>query len=184
MSYTYISRIEITKFRNFHQFTLEMQPTSVIVGENRAGKSNLLHALRIVLDPTLADSDRQLREEDFSDELDRPFAGNIIEIKLSFRGFDENSGAKSVLADSITESNPLTATLTYQYRPRKGIGSPNEARETGYEFIVFGGNDESNKVAPEVRKWLAITVLPALRDAETNLQTWRRSPLRPLLQRI
>jgi putative ATP-dependent endonuclease of OLD family len=184
MSYTYISKVEITNFRNFYQFTLDMQPTSVVVGENRVGKSNLLHALRIVLDPSLADSDRQLREEDFSDELDRAFAGNIIEIKLSFRGFDENSGAKSVLADSITESNPLTATLTYQYRPRKGIRTPTDAGETDYEFIVFGGNDETTKVAAEVRKWLAITVLPALRDAETSLQTWRKSPLRPLLQRV
>jgi putative ATP-dependent endonuclease of the OLD family len=184
MSYTYVSRIEITNFRNFHQFTLDMQPTSVVVGENRVGKSNLLHALRIVLDPSLADSERQLRQEDFSDELDQAFAGNIIEIKLSFRGFDENSGAKSVLADSITGRDPLTATLTYQYRPRKGIRSSKHAGEADYEFIVFGGSDETTKVATEVRKWLAITVLPALRDAETSLQTWRKSPLRPLLQRI
>jgi putative ATP-dependent endonuclease of OLD family len=184
MSYTYISKIEITNFRNLASFTLEMLPTSVIVGENRVGKSNLLHALRIVLDPFLADSDRQLREEDFSDELAGPFGGSIIEIRVSFRGFDDNAGAKSVLADCITESDPLTASLTYQYRPRKSILSEKDTGEADYEFIVFGGNDETTKVASEVRKWLAITVLPALRDAETNLQSWRKSPLRPLLERI
>ena len=184
MSYSYISKIEIRNFRNFANFAVELQPTSVIVGENRVGKSNLLHALRLVLDPALADSYRQLRAEDFCDDLNKPFAGNVIQIRISIRGFEDNKGAKSVLADSITASDPLTASLTYQYRPRKSIRSEEATRETDYEFIVFGGNDEATKVASEVRKWLAITVLPALRDAETDLQSWKRSPLRPLLERV
>jgi putative ATP-dependent endonuclease of OLD family len=118
MSYSYISKIEISNFRNFANFTAELPPTSVIVGENRVGKSNLLHALRLVLDPSLADSYRQLRAEDFCDDLNKPFAGTIIQIRISIRGFEDNMGAKSVLADSVTASDPLTASLTYQYRPR------------------------------------------------------------------
>ena len=38
---------------------------AVIVGENKIGKSNLLFALQLILDPALPDSDRSLREEDF-----------------------------------------------------------------------------------------------------------------------
>jgi putative ATP-dependent endonuclease of OLD family len=183
MGFPYIHKIEISNFRNFDKFTLTMEPTSVVVGENRVGKSNLLEALRLVLDPSIPDTLRQLRAEDFSDELDAPFSGHVVEVKVYLRGFEQNRGAKSVLADCIVGTNPLTALLTYQCRPRNAI-DVYKSGESDYEFIVFGGLDEKTKVAGEVRKYLAMVVLPALRDAETDLQTWKKSPLRPLLDRV
>jgi putative ATP-dependent endonuclease of the OLD family len=183
MSYAHISKVEITNFRNFATFSLPLEPTSVVLGENRVGKSNLLKALRLVLDPSLPDSQRILRAEDFFDQLDTPFNGNVVEVKVFLRGFEGNTGAKSVLADCIVEPDPLTARLTYQFRPRSGTG-PAALGESDYEFVVFGGNDEKNKVAVDVRRWLALMVLPALRDAESDLQAWRKSPLRPLLERV
>lgn len=181
MGYPYISRVEISNFRNFEAFALDLTPTSVVLGENRVGKTNLLKALRLLLDPTLPDSQRVLRAEDFFDQLESPFNAAVIEVKIFLRGFNENSGAKSVLADCIVESNPLTASLTYRFRPKAATTAATS--ESDYEFVVFGGNDEKNRVASDVRRWLALTVLPALRDAETDLQSWRRSPLRPLLER-
>lgn len=178
----YISRVEITNFRNFQALAVELQPTIVIVGENRSGKSNFIEALRLVLDPSLPDSSRSLRAEDFWDGLDHPFAGNTIEVKVFLRGLDMKA-AKSVLSDCVVEQQPLTARLTFSYRPRATINATDAAREADYEFIVYGGSDEKNRIGPEVRKWIALVVLPALRDAETDLQTWRRSPLRPLLDR-
>jgi putative ATP-dependent endonuclease of the OLD family len=182
MSYAHISKVEITNFRNFAKLTLPLQPTSVLLGANRVGKSNFLRALRLVLDPSLSDSQRILQAEDFSDHLESPFSGNVVEVKVFLRGFEGNTGAKSVLADCIVESDPLTACLTYQFRPRAGT-SAGSLSESEYEFVVFGGNDEKNKIAVDVRRWLALMVLPALRDAETDLQAWRKSPLRPLLER-
>jgi putative ATP-dependent endonuclease of OLD family len=183
MSYAYISKVEITNFRNFATFALSLEPSSVILGENRVGKSNFLKALRLVLDPSLPDSKRMLRAEDFFDQLDAPFNGNIVEVKVFLRGFEGNVGAKGLLADCIVEPDPLTACLTYQFRPRSSTG-PTAVAESDYEFVTFGGNDEKNKVVVDVRRWLALMVLPALRDAETDLQAWRKSPLRPLLERV
>jgi putative ATP-dependent endonuclease of OLD family len=42
----------------------------VLLGENRVGKSNLLFAMRLVIDQTLPDSARQLRISDFWDGCD------------------------------------------------------------------------------------------------------------------
>ena len=135
-----------------------------------------------MLDPSLPDSLRALRAEDFWDGLDKPFDGNIIEIKIYIRGFEHSKSAKSILADCVVEAKPLTAVLTYQFRPRKGIDVKSPV-ESNYEYVVFGGSDEKNRVAANIREWLALTVLPALRDAETDMQSWRKSPLRPLLDR-
>jgi len=60
-----ISRIAITNFRNFANLDVRFGEHAVIVGENKIGKSNLLYALRLILDPSLPDSSRKLREEDF-----------------------------------------------------------------------------------------------------------------------
>ena len=53
-----------------------------------------------------------------------------------------------------------------------------------YEFVIFGGENEANQVGYRERRWLALEVLPALRDAEGDLSSWRRSPLRPLVDRL
>jgi putative ATP-dependent endonuclease of OLD family len=50
------------------------------------GKSNLLHALRLVLDPSLPDTGRQLGA-DFWDGLPSPFDGHEI-VAVDFVGFD------------------------------------------------------------------------------------------------
>jgi putative ATP-dependent endonuclease of OLD family len=64
-----ISRIQIDNFRNFQHCEVYLNTHAVIVGENKIGKSNLIHALRLVLDPRLPDVERQLRLEDFWDGL-------------------------------------------------------------------------------------------------------------------
>jgi putative ATP-dependent endonuclease of the OLD family len=76
-----ISRIRIENFRNFRRLDVNVASHAVIVGENKIGKSNLLHALRLVLDPSLPEASRVLREEDFWDGLVRPL-GLQDKIKL------------------------------------------------------------------------------------------------------
>jgi len=189
----YISRIEIENFRNFHEFAIDLCPTAVIVGENRVGKSNLIEAIRLVLDPALPDVTRKLHAEDFWDGLQAPFAGNQITIKIFIRNFETNEGAQAILSDCIVEKKPLTAQLTFSFRPRVKLDKiPKDKLEEAtkaldeddYDFIVYGGSDESNRIGGDVRRWIALILLPALRDAEGDIQSWRRSPLRPLLERV
>jgi len=67
-----ISRIQISNFRNFFKVDIKLGDNAVIVGENKVGKSNFLYALRLILDPSLPDSDRKFCDEDFWDDLFRP----------------------------------------------------------------------------------------------------------------
>jgi putative ATP-dependent endonuclease of OLD family len=60
----YLSRIRILNFRNFAELDVELEGNVVVVGENRVGKSNLLSALRLIFDPTLPDSARELSLSD------------------------------------------------------------------------------------------------------------------------
>lgn len=182
----FLSRIEISNFRNFEHLDVKLGRTTVVVGENNVGKSNLLHALRLVLDPKLPDAARQLREEDFWDELKQPIKDKtVLEIAVEFQDFQHDKSILAVLQSYLVKGvTPDTARLTYRFRPRSPLPKGREPTIEDYEFVVFGGVDEKNRVGHDVRRWIPIELLPALRDAESDLSAWRDSPLRPLIERL
>lgn len=56
----HLSRIRIESFRNFSMLDVAIAGNVVVVGENKVGKSNLMYALRLLFDPSLPDSVREL----------------------------------------------------------------------------------------------------------------------------
>ena len=182
----FLSRVHVRNFRNFHNFDVVLGSTSVIVGENSVGKSNLIFALRLILDPGLPDSMRLLREEDFWQGLEKPVkSGEVIEVAVEFQDFREDKNLFAVLQPyCVAGPVPDNARLTYRFRPRSSLPKQSELTTEDYEFLVFGGVEEKNRVPFEVRRWIPLELLPALRNAESDLAAWRNSPLRPLVERL
>lgn len=179
-----ISRLVIQNFRNFNGLQIDLDRHAVIVGENKVGKSNLLFALRLILDPSLPDSLRRLRREDFWDGLVDPFASSsIIKASIDLTDFEDDENLIAVLAEHLVEPSPMVSRLTYEFRPIAGLPGPPK-KETDYEFTVYGGDRQENFVGYEVRSRIPMDLLQALRDAEGDLESWRRSPLRPLLDKV
>ncbi|WP_260695949.1 ATP-dependent endonuclease [Streptomyces sp. IB201691-2A2] len=125
-----------------------------------------------------------------------------MEIELS--GFDTDWDARSVLDGAIISLDPLTARLTYLFRPRQrpvnavaaegpeaaeaGEASADEADEqvltaADYEWTIFGGIEPGNSMR-DVKWYAAFSVLPALRDTEKDLARSDRSPLTRLLREL
>jgi len=61
----YISQVKIKGFRNFKYAVINLNPKSLIIGPNDVGKSNLIYALRIVLDKSLSESSLEPSDSDF-----------------------------------------------------------------------------------------------------------------------
>lgn len=184
----YISRVQINNFRNFKDLDVHLSKKAVIVGENKSGKTNFIHALQLILDPNLPDSARQLKEEDFWDGLELPMENGIeIHVSIDIQGFENNNTLLAILADYLVENvdNKQTARITYKFAPLPNLGEERDnLKEIKYDFLIYGGDDPSNIFGYQQRKWMPIKVLPALRDAETDLRSWRKSPLRPLIDRL
>ncbi len=174
-----LSRVQISNFRNFAALDVALSDNVVLVGENRVGKSNFILALRLVLDPSLPDSARQLKFSDIWDGHD-PDTEPEINIHLDFVGFDGDKALLALLTDHRLASDHTVARLSYLFRKKADIEGPARS-EADYDFKVYGGGDEARAVSSEVRRRLCIDVLHALRDAEGELGAWRSSPLRPLL---
>jgi putative ATP-dependent endonuclease of OLD family len=179
--------VQIKNFRNFRDVSCRLGRHAVILGENGAGKSNLLYALRLLLDPALPDASRYLDEEDFW-EGGPAFAGTEVAITVDFTEYDGEPRVLALLADHEVDAPPGWAhpvsRFTYRYAPRDAIDASKRSQTTKdeYDFAIYGRDDKSNTVSHEVRRYLGFKVLPALRDAEGDLRAWKRSPLRPLLE--
>jgi putative ATP-dependent endonuclease of the OLD family len=176
------SRLQIKNFRNLPAIDIPLGPDVIVVGENRSGKSNLVTAVRLVLDQSLSSADRRLTADDFWDGLgkgavdyDPMEAGDSIEVSIDFVEFGDNDYLLALLGEGLVSTEPLTARLTYRWGPVED-GSPD------YRGAVYLGDSTDRRMPPDLRDRLLFAYLHALRDVETDMRSWRRSPLRSLLE--
>lgn len=175
----YLKRVQIRNFRNFAELDVQLSRDTVVVGENRVGKSNLIYALRLVLDNSLPDSSRQLRFTDIWDGCELSTEPEVS-IHLDFADFDGDLNLVALLTDYRLPSCHTIARLSYVFRKKADIQGSAQS-ESDYEYVIYGGDDETRSVKGEVRRRLCLDLLHALRDAESDLGAWKSSPLRPLL---
>jgi putative ATP-dependent endonuclease of the OLD family len=178
-----IKKVSIKNFRNFGTCEFFLDTDAVIVGENKAGKSNLLYALRLLLDPRISEYDRKLRIEDFWDGLRPLTRENVISISVDLTDFDGNPDQSAVLADFLVEPDPMVARLTLLFQPNPALDR-DPVSESDYETVSYGGTAIDRRFGTDVRAKIPMTVLQALRDAESDLSSWRKSPLAPLLSAV
>lgn len=179
-----ISRIRIVNFANFADLDLAASDSIVVVGENKVGKSNLIRALQLVLDPGISERDRQLDLDDFWDGLGDEKLGSTIEIMVELTNFDGEARPMAHLADCvIAPGPPMVARLTYRFQPKADLGRDPESL-ADYEYVISAGEDPDMAVGASLRRMLPLDVQVALRDAEKDLAAWRRSPLRPLIEEL
>jgi putative ATP-dependent endonuclease of the OLD family len=176
----YLSKLSVRNFRNFQSVDVALAGNVVLLGENRVGKSNLLFAIQLVLDPTLPDSARQLKLTDFWDGGPTDCSAPI-EVHLEISDFAPDMALTALLTDFRAPHDPTIARLSYVFRKRSDVtGSPQSGADC--EFLVFGGGNETRSLPSKLRRRIAIDLLDALRDAEGQLGSWRASPLRHLLE--
>lgn len=113
----HISRLTVRNFRNFHKATFRFNKgVNTLIGENGAGKSNALYAIRLLIDDALARRAVQLVESDFCRTLPG-WRGHWIIISLDFDELDLAEGCQ-VIRHGIGEVNsPGSGRLTLFFRP-------------------------------------------------------------------
>jgi putative ATP-dependent endonuclease of OLD family len=183
-----LTRLTIKNFRNLDGVDIPLVGGPVVVGENRVGKSNLVHAIRLVLDSSLSSKARWLRTEDFSEHLGLDPIGDGAEIRISveIEDFGEDGGLMAALRHAIVSGDPVRARITYRFGPGEleELEDGEEAFSAdAYQWSIYGREDENPRRIPaELRARLHHEYLGALRDVEGDLRSWWRSPLRDLLE--
>lgn len=138
--------------------------------------------MRLVLDNTLSADQRRLRPEDFWDGLttadgDPTSSGETIAVSLEVTDFGGEASVVAALSDALVSGEPLTARLTYRWEP-----DPLVDDDVVYRARLYGGGDDDRSISTDVRERLITVFMHALRDVESDVRNWRRSPLRALLE--
>jgi putative ATP-dependent endonuclease of OLD family len=97
-----ISYVHLKGFRNFNDALINFNENTLIIGGNDVGKSNLLHALRILLDKSLSEADIEPNELDF--HISPTGIDNEIVITVKFADIHEDA-VISVLKGNVSEDN-------------------------------------------------------------------------------
>ncbi len=178
----YISKVQIKNFRNLEDAEVRLGEKVVLLGENSAGKSNFIEALRILLDSNYRP---MLGESDFP-RGQKAFRGNTIKIRAWFSGIDpaKDEYLPAVLHDCHGEEEN-TYLITAVYKPRKNDDPEKATTADDYELVRYGGTNPDNTDGDKsLRQYVRLVTIPAVRDLERDMQSWRTSPLRRLVEMI
>lgn len=209
----YITRVVVKNFRNLRAINVSLESgLTCVVGENNSGKTNLLTAIRLVLDANLPNYYRTLTKEDFSKGLDVSTPQQIL-VGVEITDFydeeqDEKVKELALAQEWAIEQN--IARVCYRFRPNAAVRQAIESGErdgTGlsiedYEYEMVGGAvtdnegnlkdlnriewDDDFQVFVKIGRLSAFRVefLPAIRDVEEDLRRSATSPLIKLLDAV
>ncbi len=171
----HVTALRAVDFRNLNT-TIELcHPLAVVVGENNAGKSNVIDALRTVLEPEAGPRARHwLREEDFAHDGHGNRVADALELEVRLGGLTKAEQARMVTCLSPNDG-PGTAKLRL-----KATISPRGRIQTQW----FGGDSEQPDVERHARDAVRFVYLHPLRDAAADLRPGRDNRLVPLIKAL
>lgn len=172
----YLSELKAQHFRQFEDFSMAFNKgLNLLVGENNAGKSSVIDAIRLVLDTTSAEW-VNLKSTDFLN------GKNELQIQLKFEDLSlRESGLflEHLTNEEVTsgvDKSVLFITLSAKLAPSHFKKSQFIKTE-----IRSGINNDGPIIERDVREYLAATYLKPLRDAEAELSAGRSSRLSQIL---
>ncbi len=172
----YLSELKAQHFRQFENFSMAFNKgLNLLVGENNAGKSSVIDAIRLVLDTTSAEW-VNLKSTDFLN------GKNELQIQLKFEDLSlRESGLflEHLTNEEVTpgvDKSVLFITLSAKLAP-----NPFKKSQFIKTEIRSGINNDGPIIERDVREYLAATYLKPLRDAEAELSAGRSSRLSQIL---
>ncbi|MGI3060645.1 AAA family ATPase [Vibrio alginolyticus] len=172
----YLSSVTAENFRGFEstQVTLN-KGLNLLVGENDAGKTSLIDAVRLVLDTNSAEWVR-VKFSDFRSGTSK------LKIRLKFCGLSERDGG--AFAEYLTfeqiEGGDVQTVLYITLTATINEMQTHTAQAIRTE-IRAGAEEDGPHLDRETRLYLSTTYLKPLRDAENELSAGRMSRLSQLL---
>lgn len=176
----YLSSVTIENFRCFgdgaHRFELLLRPgLTALVGENDAGKSAVIDALRFVFGTTDQEWSR-LEDTDFCSEA----RSREIRIVCKFEGL--SAADKRAFVEYLTYGDEADAEPVFYINwTAKDSGDVLKGRPYRRVEVHSGKRGDGPVLDPEVRESLRATYLRPLRDAEQSLSAGRGSRLSQVL---
>jgi len=175
-----LRKISIKNFRNLREVNVLPRKITVIVGENNAGKSNFIHALRLLLDPQAERLRLDLSKEDINSTA-YTNGENYFSITVEIGDLQKHIEVETCFKERIDQDGDETF-VTIQ-----GKYEPDEDGEYIWKTEVLPPKGRSNTPIPMSRsmsKAVPLYFLDAVRDATRDTRATGVSLLAQLLSEV
>lgn len=175
-----IRKIKIVNYRNFRDLELYPGQTTVFIGENNVGKSNLLCALRLLLDPDSRRLESEISEDDIND-ASRSEGENSFSIAVEIGDLQKHQELEAVFMQRIAQDDDET------YVTIEGKYEPDEEGEYNFKVQVLSPEGRYNDpilFLDRMRRQIPLFFLDAVRDAEREMRATGRGALAQLLSDV
>lgn len=194
----YINKLSIKNYRNFSSLELDLQPFTLIIGENNIGKTNLLNAIGLIFSQEITIFKKRFLEiDDFNYDIVKSFKENIANklipessvilpiVKIEVYLTDFTIEQESIVADWCINRGLSEAKIVYEFSPQVSFKKDEWVQKQrtkenldwqnidfpidAYEYTIYGGDDTSNRCDLYFLRMLKMEFLDALRDAKKEL---------------
>lgn len=175
-----IRKIMIKNFRNLRDLTVYPAHTTIFVGENNTGKSNLLYALRLLLDPEAKRLESEISEDDIND-VARSEGENSFSIVIEIGDLQKHQELEAIFMDRIAQDSKET------YVTIEGKYEPDEEGIYTWKVQVLTPEGRHNEPIPfsgRMARSIPLYFLGAVRDAEREMRATGRGALSQLLSDV
>ena len=175
-----IRKIRIKNFRNLREIEVYPAHTTIFVGENNTGKSNLLYALRLLLDPEAKRLESEISEDDIND-VARSEGENSFSIAIDIGDLQKHQELEAIFMDRIAQDGKET------YVTIEGKYEPDEEGVYTWKVQVLTPEGHHNEPIPfsaRMARSIPLYFLDAVRDAEREMRATGRGSLSQLLSDV
>ena len=169
----YLRKLKINNFRKFQNLKVEFtKGLNLLVGENDAGKTAIVDAIKYVLNTQSFDYIRPSYEDFFNSESDELHRKNDFYIECIFEDLKSHEASSFLEWLGFYDDGKSFLKIW--------LSAKRKDRKIFYE-IRSGADDEGSQLSAEARDYLRVTYLKALRDAESELSPKKGSRLSQIL---
>jgi putative ATP-dependent endonuclease of OLD family len=175
-----LRRVSIRNFRNLREVDISPMKTTVIIGENDTGKSNLLYALRLLLDPQAERLRLDLSEDDINDAAQAE-GKTHFSVTVEIGDLQKHQDMEVCFKERIDRDNDETFVTIM------GKFEPDDDGIYVWQSLVLSPQGRFNDPIPVSRRMaraIPLYFLDAVRDAAHDTRATGRGLLSRLLDNV
>lgn len=168
-----IAKVRIVGFRNFKDITVNLSDKNLIFGANNIGKSNLIYALRLLLDRSLSENDIEPADTDFYIFEDT----NKFEITIYFNEILEPTSSDDCIRAKFKGKIGDDNTLILKYVATRNSSTGEK------QYKLFEGYDDHSLTEFQSRYYLRVLNLEYV-NSNRDLRNYIKREQTKMLQDV
>lgn len=170
----FLSKVEIKNFRCLNDISIELDDSTVLIGENNSGKTALLDLIRNVLGRVTQSATFNEYDYYLCNEIQNPQDSEGISVLFTFCEKKENEWEEDLASKYLNVIQPFHSDVTNEnlmkiyFRVKSKYNAVTEQFEVAYSFVNSIGEDLPQKTQSLIGDFLKLNpifYLQALRDS-------------------